>query len=291
MQELRAPLLVTLEITGECNLFCAYCHLNTRPGPSQHIQLSYISNIVTECKDYGIFDINITGGEPLLHPNFIEIVELVHSSAIEISLNSNGTMITSDIAKKLKNLDIIKNTQISIDSHVPKIHELSRTNFKDTFSGFLTLVGMADKGEEPIVGIVLNKFNFDSIPDTIKYFSQYTNRFHLMNILKCPQLALNNENKQYFSSVILPRLKYLSDNEGIAISQFRNIPKNFSLQDAHIDCLAGYTFITVTPTLDIIPCDMAYMPGIKYKKYGDLINGYGILKNQWKKRSEIWCIN
>ncbi|MEI6934538.1 hypothetical protein ACOQLP_32625, partial [Klebsiella pneumoniae] len=63
MFELKSPLLLVIDITNECNLSCNYCFQDFRSDTKNSINLGTITEILSEAKDMGIFEINICGGE------------------------------------------------------------------------------------------------------------------------------------------------------------------------------------------------------------------------------------
>ena len=95
-----APIKLFLDITDECNLECKHC-LNTRLNSKHYLSLDVIKQIANECEKLGIFYVKLGGGEPLLHPNFSEIIKILREKNIFISLSTNGYFIDESIAKLL----------------------------------------------------------------------------------------------------------------------------------------------------------------------------------------------
>lgn len=110
-----------------------------------------------------------------------------------------------------------------------------------------------------------------------------------MNVMNNDEIKLDSQQRYYFENSILPKLDEISKEKNINISQFKNRSSNFYLKNSHIDCLAGYTFIAITSSLDIVPCDIARVPLFKYNKFGDINNGYKLIKDKWKMRNKEWC--
>ncbi len=93
-----------ISVTSECNLNCFYCH---HEGNDSHFKnvltLDQIRKIASIVEKYSIEEIKLTGGEPLLHPDIVEIVRIFHNipSVKEISMTTNGLLLKS-LAKPLK---------------------------------------------------------------------------------------------------------------------------------------------------------------------------------------------
>ncbi len=89
-----------VSLTDKCNLRCIYC----MPAegvewlPSQHILTAEeITKIISILCDLGIKEVRLTGGEPLLRPDIIEIISSISKleNAPEISLTTNGIRLAS----------------------------------------------------------------------------------------------------------------------------------------------------------------------------------------------------
>jgi radical SAM protein with 4Fe4S-binding SPASM domain len=101
----RIPLEAHIDITYRCNNNCLHCWL-WRPSnaPDHQDELTYneIRDIVDQARAMGTRRWGISGGEPMLRPDFPDIFEYITTKAISYSLNTNGTLITPSIAKQLK---------------------------------------------------------------------------------------------------------------------------------------------------------------------------------------------
>jgi len=101
----RLPLEVQLDLTYRCNNQCRHCWISL---PSNHdnkkreLTLEEIERIVAEARSLGARRWSISGGEPMLRPDFSDIFELMTHKAVSYSLNTNGTLITPAIARQLR---------------------------------------------------------------------------------------------------------------------------------------------------------------------------------------------
>ena len=101
----RLPLEGHLDLTYRCNNACRHCWLwlpqNAR---EQQDELSFgeIRRIADEARALGTRRWNISGGEPMLRDDFPAIFDYLTRKAIGYSLNTNGTLITPEIAQLLK---------------------------------------------------------------------------------------------------------------------------------------------------------------------------------------------
>jgi radical SAM protein with 4Fe4S-binding SPASM domain len=101
----RLPIEGNFDLTYRCNNNCRHCWLRITPNaPEQNNELSFdeIRRIADEARAMGTHIWNISGGEPMLRPDFLEIFDYLSRKATNYSLNTNGTLITPKIAQFLK---------------------------------------------------------------------------------------------------------------------------------------------------------------------------------------------
>lgn len=100
-----------LNITNKCNLACRHCYLGS-PG-NTHIDHNVFEKAVSQFEDMGGLKLMVSGGEPLLHPEFRALMEILPSYELRVVLLSNGTLIDKKAAKNLSSF--VHEVQVSID--------------------------------------------------------------------------------------------------------------------------------------------------------------------------------
>jgi len=83
------PLFSQIHITSYCNHACQMCNIWKNPVMMDYEDAIRILDISAEM---GVFMVNITGGEPLLHPKLIEIIDYAAKLQFLTTLNTNGTL-------------------------------------------------------------------------------------------------------------------------------------------------------------------------------------------------------
>ncbi len=92
---------VSVELTRRCNLSCLHCFCGQPPDhKSRQDELAFADweRILDQCAQEGVLFLTLTGGEPLLHPQFREIWKAAKQKGFLVTLFSNGTLITDDMA-------------------------------------------------------------------------------------------------------------------------------------------------------------------------------------------------
>ncbi len=101
----RAPIAGSLELTFRCNLRCVHCYIgDARAGNLEKEELSYpeICALLDQIVDEGCLWLLLTGGEPLLRPDFLDIYAYAKQKGLLVTLFTNGTLITPQIADYLQ---------------------------------------------------------------------------------------------------------------------------------------------------------------------------------------------
>ena len=104
---------MVFEITRHCNLNCIHC---MAPSKKTDVQLTHerIKELMHELRFNNISKIMFTGGEPLLVNNLLEYVAIASSYGIIVDLNTNLTLLTNTMARRLKTAGVSEVTT-SID--------------------------------------------------------------------------------------------------------------------------------------------------------------------------------
>ena len=98
---LRSPLKADLYINYQCNSNCIHCYTLSSPREKTEMSLVTAKLAIDQMVNANVFYSVILGGEPLLHPHLLEILDYAISQNIIIGISTNGTLIDQDTAKNL----------------------------------------------------------------------------------------------------------------------------------------------------------------------------------------------
>lgn len=123
--KIRPPRLVAWELTNACNLACIHCRASAiKEPPPGELSTGEAKHLVDELMEYKPIII-LTGGEPLLRDDVHEIARYASGHGLRVVLATNGTLLTPDIARRLKESGI-QRVSISIDGSSAKTHDTFR---------------------------------------------------------------------------------------------------------------------------------------------------------------------
>lgn len=102
----RIPVSGTFELTSRCNFRCKMCYVQMSPEEQQSIGYELTTqewlDIAQQAVDRGMIYLLLTGGEPLLRPDFLELYEKLVQMGLAVSVNTNGSLITPQIAESFR---------------------------------------------------------------------------------------------------------------------------------------------------------------------------------------------
>ncbi|MBT4484909.1 MAG: radical SAM protein [Candidatus Latescibacteria bacterium] len=117
---------IELAVTYKCQAQCHKCYSkNLIDKNRSYLTIDQIRDIIDQAMKLGLIHVNITGGEPTLRKDIIEIVKACHPNEIMVSLVTNAYVMTREKMKQLKEAGL-NTIQISLDSSVSDIHNKLR---------------------------------------------------------------------------------------------------------------------------------------------------------------------
>jgi len=121
----RKPIVVW-NITRTCNLRCVHCYSDSNavqyPG---ELDWEQMQSVVTDLAAYQVPSLLLSGGEPMIHPRFFDLVDLASGAGLKLTISTNGTLITPEKAALLKAANVAY-VGISLDGIGPVHDEFRR---------------------------------------------------------------------------------------------------------------------------------------------------------------------
>jgi heme b synthase len=267
--------LIAWEITRRCNLACQHCraeaHFEPYPGELSNAQAKGLIDTFPQVGDPIII---FTGGEPLMRPDWDDLVAYANAQGLRCVMAPNGTLITPENARRMKEAGI-KRCSISIDGPEAATHDLFRGQ-PGAFAGALQgIQHLKDAGIEFQINTTVTKSNlanFKSIFDlaeslgasawhifllvptgrgaeiaaqviTAQEYETVLNWFH--DFRKTTSMQLKATCAPHYYRIMRQRAKA----EGVAVT-----PDTFGLDAMTRGCLGGIGFCFISHCGDVQPC-------------------------------------
>lgn len=168
------PPLRTLYVylTGGCNLACRHCWLapsfHPDGGTGGHLSVELFERALDEAIPLGLQSVKLTGGEPLLHPDLLRLAEILKERSIGFTIETNGTLVTEELAQALREKSTLGFISVSIDGSRAELHDPFRGvvgSFDRAVSGVKALV---KAGYRPQIIMSLHADNVDDIEPLVR---------------------------------------------------------------------------------------------------------------------------
>jgi SynChlorMet cassette radical SAM/SPASM protein ScmF len=159
-------------ISGSCNLACRHCWIepayqaDNKNG--KFIKPEYVKKAVKEAKPLGLQSVKLTGGEPMLHPRFREIVDYIESQKIGMIIETNGTLIDDEMVKFLESRKHLNLVSVSLDGAKPETHDKLRGVKGSHRKAVRGIKALVKAGFRPQMICTLHKGNVIETEDVVK---------------------------------------------------------------------------------------------------------------------------
>jgi len=156
-----------LEITDICNMYCEGCYRQHITG---HKSLEEIKEEILFFKRWRNPDnVSIAGGEPLVHPQIVEIVSFIAENRIKPIILSNAMALTPELLRELKRAGLAGFT-LHIDSHQRRPHwagasEADLNELRQQFAEMIT----SEKGLYLVFNSTVYPSSYHEIPDVVRW--------------------------------------------------------------------------------------------------------------------------
>ncbi|WP_276840159.1 putative heme d1 biosynthesis radical SAM protein NirJ2 [Anaerovibrio lipolyticus] len=114
-------MIVSWNVTNACNMFCDHCYREAGCKAEEELSTEEAKTLLEQIARAGFKIMIFSGGEPLIRPDILELVSYATSLGLRSVFGTNGTLITLEMAQKLKDAGAM-GMGISLDSMDKKKH-------------------------------------------------------------------------------------------------------------------------------------------------------------------------
>ncbi len=258
-------MLVSWNTTNQCNMFCDHCYRDAGAKLSDELSTEEAKKLIDDIKKAGFQIMIFSGGEPLMRPDIYELGAYARSAGLRPVLGTNGTLITSEAAAKLKESGFMA-AGVSLDSLVPEKNDSFRkleNTFERTVQGMKNLkeagvrfqihTTVMDWNQEELEAITDFAVDIGAMAHHI-FFLVPTGRgvnieTEALRVVEYERTIARIMEKQ---KTVPIELKPTCAPQFMRIAGKKDIPVRFSR-----GCLAGISYCIISPSGNVQPC--AYM--------------------------------
>ena len=263
-------------ITGRCNLNCRHCFMARDNAPMMgEFSWKDCLALLDECERCGVQSFTLTGGEPLLHPRFLDLVaEMTRRNMSLTELNTNGVLLTPEVLQELRALGQNPEVKVSFDG----------AGHHDWLRGVAGCEGQAlgamrlakDMGFRVRSQTNVHRGNLASMRDTVRLLDGMgVDRVRIIRTTESPRWLENSPEAtlgiiEYFDAMLNLTRELLHDGLGIGLDMWQFARWNprahvYSFPPAQCDygayrdtipvCKDARGSISVCYTGEVLPCN------------------------------------
>lgn len=162
---------VSYEITETCNYRCEHCYLGQKR--ESNLSLDEKKKIIELIEKSGCLWLQITGGEPLLDKDFVEVYKFAHSLGLLITLSTNGSLLSDErISFVIKKYPPYRLTISSYGATANSYEALTKT--RRSFDRFMEGIKWASNAKiRTRLNIIATKYNQNEISDMQRFAKDF----------------------------------------------------------------------------------------------------------------------
>jgi radical SAM protein with 4Fe4S-binding SPASM domain len=157
-------------VTYKCNYNCGICFTDSGAGRSDELNTEQAFEVIDKIHASGVNDVIISGGEPFIRADMVDILARMADKGITARIASNGSLLTDELLGRLEKETLTKSFQISIDTVDPalygKIHGVDASMFEKVLEG---ITQVKEHGFHTTASVRLTPLTLPAIPDLIDF--------------------------------------------------------------------------------------------------------------------------
>ncbi len=243
---------VDLALSYDCNLNCIHCSA-TRLKNAARKELSPpdYRRLGKQLIENGVLVVQLTGGEPLCHPDLEDIIQALNPSRLFVSLSTNGLLLSEERLRRLKQAGL-DNVSISLDDMDPREHDRWRRKESAHAQAMKALDMVLDAGLLGMAFTVVTHQNVRS--EGIVQLLEYTKRKGVLTIIgwAVPAGNWNDNTDVLLDDADLAHLDTL-------LGRYLHARTDFEANYFRWGCGAVKEKLYITPYGDVMPCAFVHV--------------------------------
>ncbi len=256
-------------LTSRCNERCIHCYGNYGTQDfSNELSGSEWDNVFKDLIQNGIFYVNISGGEPTQHPDFVEVVDSLTRRELHYIITTNGLCDAICLESIVKSRDLLVGLKISLDGADASSHSYLRRDGQGRknevlFSGTLkTIYYLKSKGIPVTIATCIHPENINKMDEFVKLILDIKPVSWYISTISLSGRALNNLDSFVSESQLKleqwTKISSICEKNDIFV-HFIDMPSvsEESEKALYYECPAANWFCEIDSTGIVSPCPLA----------------------------------
>ncbi len=260
------PLVMSWNVTRECNMKCSHCYINaTKDRLNNELTTQEAKNLMDQIYQVSAPLLILSGGEPLLRPDIFELISYGSKIGLKMGLGSNGSLIDESVARKLKKAGIAT-VSVSLDSNIAAQHDEFRGVAGAWEKAVQACKALRKNNVLVQVNATLTQQNYNQIDDIMSLAENIgVENFHLFFLVPTGRgTKLTDISPEKYEEMITKTFAKTANHKlnvrPSCAPQFMRIAKGLGLDMRQWirGCIAGLYYCRIYPNGDVTPCP--YLP-------------------------------
>ncbi len=190
------PRTLLFLINRGCNLRCSFCDLWEG---SENVSLERAASLFDEAVAIETKSVVLTGGEPMIHPQFFEIVAAARARGLSVNVTTNGTLVERNWARILESR--LDSLSMSIDG-LPETHDRLRGRTGSFARTWKALERVVAHGLDACVYFTVTRENVGELVEVWRRVMRLGARFDFWPVNDAPDLYLRAEDEPVWRAAV-----------------------------------------------------------------------------------------
>ena len=268
--------MMNLMITGKCNFNCLHC-FNAADNASLMTEWSFedLCGLLDQARDCGVISFQITGGEPLAHRRFLDILREIYRRDMDVfAINTNGWYLTQEALDEMKAIGCAPTMKISFDGI--DFHDWIRQRAGAQESAVASMELCVKNGLKVVANTQVNRKNVHTMMPTARLLNDVG--VHGMRIIRTTEAPRWEENaanscldlKEYYQAMLDFAVEYSRSGMMMEVETWQYIGllpgqqsyylkpvkfASFERRGKKYCCNCTHTMVAVTSEGEVMPCN------------------------------------
>ncbi|MBP1944966.1 GTP 3',8-cyclase MoaA [Methanobacterium petrolearium] len=259
----RPIISLRISITNRCNIRCFYCHHDGIIPQEYEMTPQEIERISIISKNIGIRKIRLSGGEPLIRDDIVDIVSKISSLGFQdVSLTTNGILLEK-YALSLKNVGLNR-VNVSFDTLNPQTYRfITKSNYIDSVKNGIKKAVEVGLYPVKVNMVVMKGLNHDEIWDMFQFCKKNGAILQIIELLKAESCPDSDFFDDYYYDIGIIEEELNKKATDIKTRPFMQDRKKYFLEGGEIEVVRpmdntefckNCTRLRITPDGKLKPC-------------------------------------
>ena len=268
--------MMNLMVTGKCNFNCLHC-FNAADNAALMTEWSFedVCELLDQARDCGITSFQITGGEPMAHRRFLDILREIYKRDMDVfAINTNGWYLTQEVLDEMKAIGCAPTMKISFDGI--GFHDWIRQREGVQESAIASMELCVENGLEVVSNTQVNRKNVRTMMPTARLLNGIgVQGMRIIRTTEAPRWEENAANsclslEEYYRSMLDFAVEYSQSGMTMEVESWQYIgllpkqrgyylkPVKFARGERRGEgrcCNCAHSMVSVTSEGEIIPCN------------------------------------